>query len=158
MVTHFKLLPALHGGTDRSSLLLSKELWIITLSEAVILHTLFIEEGTRKSQKCLKCSQFGSLQLSEFPEARASPFACSPFTLWLFKHMDRELLTFTGKTNKITLKQERSDVSLQLAPLVCGNLISASGRATWKSAHNQIKKWYQNINLMAKNSTFKQLK
>lgn len=39
--------------------------------------------------------------------------------------MDTELLTFTGKTNKITWKRERGDVSLQRAPLIWGNLISA---------------------------------
>ena len=39
--------------------------------------------------------------------------------------MDTELLTFTGKPNKIMSKQKRGDVRLQLAPFICGNLISA---------------------------------
>lgn len=37
----------------------------------------------------------------------------------------QDLLTFTVKTNKIMMKQRRSDVRLQLAPFIWGNPISA---------------------------------
>ena len=39
--------------------------------------------------------------------------------------MGTELLTFTGKPNKIMSKQNCGDVRLQLAPFIWGNLISA---------------------------------
>lgn len=119
-------------GTEGSSLLLSKELWIIPplCSHLDSSHSLY-RVRYLKNHKILKmCStELLAARSASFLKHRSWPFACCPLphplSSWLFKHMDMELLTFTGKTNKIMLRQERSDVSLQLAPLICGNLISA---------------------------------
>lgn len=121
-VTHLKLLPAV-WTTHRSSLLLSKKV----MNHHLALQPSWSPAPTHRGRYLEVTKMPNVLDLTQASWDTAYHFLLLVLSLssCLFKHMDTELLTFTGKTNKIMWKQERGDVRLQLAPLICGNLISA---------------------------------